>query len=283
MSESQADRVFRVVEKARAVAGKITDLRRVVQDSQVREAVTRTELTVALHESLAAREALAARLRVAAAAAYRTSRGVPAPVRRHGGLSRRFDRLLARLGAFGQAVVIARSGVWRGSGRPLHNLRHMAAYARRGPAPAVTPLAPFDQGRYLASHPDVAGGRTAPLVHYLLAGSLEGRAPHPLFDEGHYRRQNAGELAGSGVSALEHYVRRGAALGCSPHPAFDVGHYLAQGPTLAAGDDPVGHYMREGWMQGLSPHPLFDPAWYVRQAGRAARGIPPLVHYLTEG
>jgi len=283
MSEAEADRVFRVVEKARAVAERVTKLRRVAQDAQVREAVTRAELSVALHESLAAREVVAARLRTLAASAYRAQRAAPARIRRHGGLSRRLDRVLVRLGAFGQAVVIARSGVWRGSGRSLHDLRHMAAYARRGATPAVAPLAPFDQAHYLASYPDVAGGRMAPLVHYLLTGSLEGRAPHPLFDEGHYRRENAGELAGSGVSALEHYVRRGAALGRSPHPAFDLGHYLAQAPALAPGEDPVSHYLREGWTQALSPHPLFDPAWYVRQAGAEARRTPPLVHYLTKG
>lgn len=283
MSETEATRVFRVLEKARAVARKADGLRRVAHDAQVREAVTRAELSQALHEALAARAALAGRLRATALSAYRAAAGAPARVRRHGRVSRRFDRLLARLGSLGQALVIARSGLWKGEGRPLHDLRHMAAYARRGPNAAVAPLAAFDQAHYVASNPDVAGGRTAPLVHYLLAGGLEGRAPHSLFDEGHYRRTYAAELAGSGVTALEHYVRRGAALGFSPHPAFDLGHYLAQGPELARGEDPVAHYLREGWTRGLTPHPLFDPAWYVRQAGRSARGVPPLVHYLTEG
>lgn len=282
MSETE-ERVVRVVRKARAVADKVAKLRRVAQDAQVREALTRADLSVALHESLGAREVVAARLRNTAVSAYLAGRTAPARIRRHGGLSRRVDGLLARLGSFGQAVVIARSGVWQGAGRTLHDRRHMAAYARRGAAPSVMPLAPFDQAHYLASNPDVAGGRMAPLVHYLLTGSLEGRAPHPLFDEAHYRRVNASELAGSGVSALEHYVRRGAALGRSPHPAFDIGHYLAQGPTLAPGEDPAAHYLREGWRQGLSPHRLFDPAWYVRQAGVSARRMPPLVHYLTEG
>jgi hypothetical protein len=283
MSETQGGTAVRVVEKARAVAAKVTGLRRVAQEAQVREAVTRAELSVALHDSLAARAVLAARLRAAALSGYLATRRPPGRLRRHGRLSRGLDRLLARLGPLGHALIIARSGLWRGSGRRLHDLRHMAAYARRGANPAVAPLAPFDQAYYLARNPDIGGTRMAPLVHYLLAGGREGRAPHPLFDEAHYSRQHAAELAGSGVTALEHYVHRGAALGHTPHPAFDVAHYLAQAPALAPEDDAVAHYLREGWTQALSPHPLFDPAWYVRRAGPAARGTPPLVHYLVEG
>lgn len=280
---TEADPIFRVLDKARAVAGKVAGLRRLAQDAQVREAVARTELGLALHDALRSRAELAGRLRAAALAAHLAGGSPAQRVRRHGGLSRRLDRVLARLGAFGHAAVIARSGVWQGPGRSLHRFRHMAAYARRGANPAVAPFARFDQAWYLARHPDIASGRLAPLVHYLLSGSLEGRSPHPLFDEGYYRRENAAELAGSGVSALEHYIRRGAALGRSPHPAFDVAHYLAQGPALAPGEDPAGHYLREGWMQGLSPHPLFDPAWYAQQASGRARGVPLLVHYLAEG
>lgn len=276
--------VFRVVDKAREVARRLADVRRSAHEAQVREALVRSELSLALNESLVARADLAAHLRDAALAAHVEARRGRAGGRRRNRLSKLLDRVLVRLGSVGQALVIARSGTWRGTGRALHDLRHMAAYARRGGDPAVSPLTPlFDQAWYLAAHPDVGGGRAAPLVHYLTSGSAEGRSPHPLFDEAWYRRENAHELAAAGMTALEHYVRRGAALGRSPHPAFDVAHYLAQGPALAPDEGPAEHYLREGCAQGLSPHPLFDPAWYMHRAGRSAQGVPPLVHYLTEG
>ncbi|MEW5688112.1 MAG: hypothetical protein AB1942_24610 [Pseudomonadota bacterium] len=253
---------------------------RMAHDAQVREALTRNELTVALQESLTSRAEMEARLRDWALAAY-ASRGAM-PMRRRNRISRRIDRLLARLGSLGQAVVIARSGVWRASGRPLHDLRHMAAYARRRARGDVAPLAPLDQAWYLAQNADVSRARMAPLVHYLTTGADEGRSPGPLFDESWYRLQNGAELAATGLTALEHYVRVGAVRGLNPHPLFDTCHYLAQAPVLAPGDDPMSHYLREGGAQGLSPHPLFDPAYYGARAGDLG-GAPALTHYLTQG
>jgi hypothetical protein len=275
------------LEKARAAADRLRDhqldmagARRLAHDAEVREALVRTELTVALHESLSARAGLEAAARERAIAAYRAMRR--STTRRAGRLSRLIDRILARLGSLGQAAVIARSGVWRGTGRPLHDLRHMAAYARRGANPAVAPLAPVDQAWYLAANADVAAGRTAPLVHYLVAGGREGRAPNGLFDPEWYAREHRFDLSATGVTPLEHFVRTGAGGDGASHPLFDVGHYLAQAPLLAADDDPLSHYLREGWALGFSPHPLFDTAWYVRQAPEAA-SEPALVHYLTTG
>lgn len=269
-----------VIEKARALAEQVRGLRIVAHEAQVREALTRTELTLALHEALAARAVLEARLRDRALAAYRATR--PVSSRRAGRVARLIDRVLARLGSFGQACVIARSGVWRGTGRPLHDFRHMAAYARRGANPAVAPLAPLDQAWYLAAYPDVAASRTAPLVHYLLAGGREGRAPGGLFAPDWYAARHAHDLAATSMTPLEHFVRTGAGGAGASHPAFDVAHYLAQAPVLDPGDDPLSHYLREGWAHGLSPHPLFDPAWYLRQAPQAEGG-PALSHYLTVG
>lgn len=276
-----------IVTKARAVAVRARALRqgidgayRLAQQAQVREALTRSELTQALHEALIARAELEARLRDQALAAYR--RGGTGRLRRHNRLSQMLDRVLARLGSPGRAAVIARSGVWRGSGRPLQDLRHMAAYARRRANPDVAPESFFDQAWYLAAYPDVAAAGASPLVQYLLSGGREGRNPHPLFHAAWYRARHAGEIAAVSVTPLEHYMRLGAARGDAPHPAFDVGHYLAQGPALAPGEHAAAHYLREGAAAGLSPHPLFDPAWYARQAGRsdAAGG---LLHYLAEG
>jgi hypothetical protein len=186
-----------------------------------------------------------------------------------------------RLGAFGQALVVARSGTWVGTGRRLFDLRHMAAYARRGANPDVPTSSLLDQRWYLAVNPDVAGGKTAPLVHYLIAGAVDGRSPHPLFDVRWYAQRHAAELTATGLSPLEHFVRQGAG-GPGPHPLFDIAHYASQADDLQPPENPLQHYLRVGWGRGLSPHPLFDPAWYLAQASQAT-SEPPLVHYLRDG
>ncbi len=280
MSETAAKADDPIFEKVAAVGRKLSALRAVGQQAQVREALTRAELTLALTEALAGRADLQARLREAAA--LRLRHAWPRSRRRRNRLSKRLDLFLARLGSLGQALVVARSGTWTGTGRRLFDLRHMAAYARRGANPDVAPFALVDQRWYLAAYPDVAAGRTAPLVHYLIAGAADGRSPHPLFDAGWYARTNAQVLAATGVTPLEHFVREGACDGVGPHPLFDVVHYAAQADDLHPPENPLQHYLRAGWGRGLSPHPLFDPAWYVAQAPQAA-AEPPLVHYLREG
>jgi hypothetical protein len=273
-----AQRLQRKVDEA---VEQIALARRVAHQAQVREAVTRAELTEAVAEAHAARAAAEAGRREAALGRY-LAQARPRPLRRRGRPVRWLEEILARLGSPGRALVIAAAAVWRGTGRPVFDLRHMAAYARRRADPGVAPATLLDQAWYLSAYPDVRAGGAAPLVHYLLAGGRENRNPHPLFDAAWYRSENAAELAATGLSPLEHYLRAGAARGRSPHPLFDFAHYLAQGPELAPGEDPVSHYLRDGWRHGLSPHPLFDPAWYRRRA-RPPREIPPLVHYLTEG
>ena len=252
-----------LLDKAKAVAAKVGGLRRdaagahrLAHQSEVREALTRTELTVALHESLIQRADLEARVRTLALAAYGYRN--PGRLRRHNRVSQLLDRVLARLGPAGRASVIARSG----GGLGLVGL--------------------FDADWYRSTYPDVAQRRIDPLTHYLTVGAREGRSPGPLFDEVWYRGGNDVELAATSLTGLEHFVRKGAADGKAPHPLFDVAHYLAQNPGLAPDENPVAHYLREGGRLGLSPHPLFDPAWYLEQAPDAAGG-PALAHYLTVG
>jgi hypothetical protein len=265
---------------AKAVAGLRADLAHahdLAHQAQVREALSRSELTLALTEALKARAAAGAALRAEIVRRYLAA-ARPQTVRRHGRLGRAADRLLVRLGRSGWARVIADAGVWRGG-----DLTEVGGYVRRRADPEARPAALFDQAWYLATYPEAAASGLPPLVHYLVRGSLVGAAPHPLVHPNHYRQQNAAELGGTQVSVLEHYVRRGAALGRNPHPAFDILHYIAQGPELAAGEDPASHYLRIGWREGLSPSPLFDPAWYRRQMPRQAAEVAPLVHYLTVG
>ncbi|HZZ68141.1 MAG TPA: hypothetical protein VFE18_08195 [Phenylobacterium sp.] len=273
-----------VAAKAAAVGKKVAGLRAdlalahdMIHQAQVREALSRSELTLALTEALIARAKSDAAVRQEVARRYLQA-AQRRPVRRHGRLARGLDRLLIRLGRTGQARVIAEAGVWRGG-----ELAEIGAYVRRGADATAEPIALFDQAGYLAAHPDAAASGLPPLVHYLVRGAFSGYAPHPLIHPNYYHERNAAALRASQVSPLEHFVCEGAALGRNPHPAFDVLHYAVQGPELAAGEDPASHYLRAGWRDSLSPHPLFDPAWYRRQMPRQAAEIAPLVHYLTVG
>ncbi len=273
-----------IAAKAKAAAQRIVALKAdlkhaqgLVHQAQVREALSRTELTLALTEALRALAAadLAARGRTAT---LRLQGLTARPLRRRTRFDRGFDRLLAKAGRTGQARLIADAGIWRSDDDV-----GIQGYVARGADPAARPATLFDQAWHLATYPQVAGSGRAPLVHYLMWGAAQGHSPHPLFHPNFYASRNAAELGGARVTPLEHFLRRGAAQGRDPHPAFDIRHYLGQAPELAAGEDPVSHYVRQGWRDGLSPHPLFSPAWYRRQMPRQAADVPPLVHYLTEG
>lgn len=270
--------------KAAAVAKKVAGLRadlasahELTHQAQVREALTRTELTLALNAAMRGRAQAEAALRREAARRWLAA-AKPRPLRRRDRLARAGDKVLMRLGATGQARVIADAGVWRGG-----DMAAMQAYARRRADPLAQPAALFDQAWYLETYPQTAASGLAPLAHYLVYGAAAGFSPHPLLHPNHYHRQNAAELSATLVSPLEHFVKAGAAAGRDPHPAFDVLHYVAQQPDLGADEDPVSHYLRQGWRDGLSPHPLFDAAWYRRQTPRDEAEVPPLVHYLTRG
>lgn len=266
----------RLLRKAESFAEHLGSVHAVAHQAQIREAVTRSELSGALETALAARADAEARTRREVFRRY-LAESRPRPLRRRGRPVRLVEQVLAKLSFPGQALVVAVSGVWKGGPAGI------AAYVRRGADPAAEPRTLLHQAWYLATYPDVAAAGTSPLVHYLLAGSREDRSPHPLFDGGWYRRRNAQALAATGLSALEHYLREGAARGRDPHPLFDTAHYLAQGAELAPGEDPLCHYLRDGWTRDLSPHPLFEPVWYRKQAKGAARETPALVHYLTVG
>lgn len=265
--------------KVETLALRYAALREEVQRAQTAEALTRSRLSQALAQALVANAQAQAQGRAAAAAAYRAAAAPKIRATRRNRIKRRLDRVLAGLRSLGGALVIARSGLWRGG-----DLRAMAAYARRGPDAGLQPPALLDQAWYLTAYPDVAAGRLAPLVHYVALGWMEGRAPHPLFDPGFYAARNATELAATGLSPLEHFVHIGVALGLDPHPLFSIDHYVAQAQELAqSGENPLAHYLRQGWRDDLDPHPLFQAARYrARLRGEAAQ-VPALVHYVTEG
>src|SRR5437899_3440094 len=260
-----------VAQKAAAVAQKVAGLRadlalahELAHQAQVREALTRTELTLALTEALKGRAEAQASARRLAVQRW-LERASPRPVRRRGKLRRGFDRLLLRAGRTGWARLIADAGVWRAD-----DLAEIALYVRRRADPTAAPATLFDQAWHLETYSEAAASGLPPLVHYLVRGAALGHSPHPLMHTDYYTAHNASALAATQVSPLEHFVREGAALGRNPHPLFDVLHYAAQGPELAKDEDPASHYVRIGWRDGLSPHPLFDAAWYRRQMPRQA-------------
>ncbi|WP_374469841.1 glycosyltransferase family 4 protein [Phenylobacterium sp.] len=198
--------------------------------------------------------------------------------------SERLALLLARGKLPGRALLLGASGVWRADletalGAAGGETSGLLDYVRAGPDPSVQPRALFDQAWYLEGAPGLAGGRWAPLAHYLVLGDLEGRSPHPLLDPRRARRP------GSRLSALQDFLFEGAAAGRDPHPLFDLRHYVGQCEAVArTGENPLVHYLREGWRERLDPHPLFANAWYLGHApGAAEAGVAPLLHYVTRG
>ncbi len=274
-----------LIGKAQAVVQRFETLKaahgRALEDA----ALTRTQLTQAVCDALAARAEAVVKQREVAGQAYRLARAGQVRPRRRNRLSKLVERFLVRLRSTGRAAMIAQSGLWpSGGGSRQADFKAMAAYARRGGvAPEVSPTL-LDDAWYIATYPDIANGRLSPLVHYLLAGGQEGRAPNPLFDAHYYLGRYGAEVGATGLTPLEHFVRIGAPRAYAPHPLFDIDHYVAKHPSLIeSGVNPLAHYLAEGWRLGLSPHPLFSPGFYSRQLKPEEREMPPLVHYLTVG
>lgn len=266
-----------LADKVEVLAARQAALRAETQRAEVSEALTRARLGDALLRALAARAMSEAKARQTLLDRWRAA-GWVRPDRRNRP-RRMVEKVLGKLMWPGRALVLGRSGVWRGAG-----FGAMGAYVRRGPDPAAQPAALLDQAWYLETYPDVTAARMSPLVHYLLRGADEGRSPHPLFDAGFYAAGNAHDLAATGLSPLAHFVRIGAGRGRDPHPLFDIAHYLGQVPELIeTGENPLDHYLRTGAAEGLSPHLLFQPDYYLSQLQPSERAAVPLVHYLTEG
>src|SRR5208337_4203333 len=71
---------------------------------------------------------------------------------------------------------------------------------------AESPL--FDSEWYLRRNPDVAINGVNPVLHYLLYGAREGRAPGPLFDGSAYLKANP-DVASAELNPLLHYIFKG--------------------------------------------------------------------------
>ena len=83
----------------------------------------------------------------------------------------------------------------------------------------------FDSEYYLEQNPDVASALAGgsfngdPLLHYVEAGTTEGRDPNPYFDSDYYVTENPG-VAESGLNPLEHYVLLGSSAGADHFLTF---------------------------------------------------------------
>ena len=123
--------------------------------------------------------------------------------------------------------------------RALTGLRQLVPWRRkklrrlvnRYRAIASSPL--FDRGWYLARNPDVARNQIDPVLHYLLYGGEEGRAPGPNFDGDAYLKANP-DVAASKVNPLEHYMSRGRLENRKGAVAWETDCLLSRGRPLPA-------------------------------------------------
>lgn len=194
--------------------------------------------------------------------------------------------LALRPGGFGRVLRIARSGLFDPR---FYATRYPDAagvtplllhYLVHGEAEGRAPNALFDAGWY-------AGGRGTSAVGRALTDYLSSPAPadpHPLFRTAHYLARRGSPLE-AGTTPLADYLQRGAKLGLSPHPLFAPDYYLEHNPDVRhAGLDPLLHYLLHGGREGRDPHPAFDSSFYLDEYPDVkAAGVNPLVHYLVDG
>jgi len=150
--------------------------------------------------------------------------------------------------------------------------------------PGGNPHPLFDGFWYLERNPDVARRGINPLYHYLCFGAKERRSPHPLFDANLYIRLYP-DVAAAGINPLLHYIKYGGLEGRRPHWLFDASAYLKIFPELKGlGMSPLEHYMRYGALLPFQPHRHFDTDYYLNENPEIlAAGINPLYHFLTCG
>lgn len=157
-------------------------------------------------------------------------------------------------------------------------------YVARGAGLGYAPHALFLDFWYRKENPDVARSGLTPLAHFLSVGEARGASPHPLFDPEWYRARQP-SLKNLQPGLFLHFVTRGGFRGLSPHPAFDPQYYLRSRPDLAtARVNPLVHFLTVGTVARYSPNACFDSAWYMSAyPDVVASGLNPLVHYLLYG
>ena len=132
-------------------------------------------------------------------------------------------------------------------------LRHcLSGPADRRPSPW------FDAGWYLRRYPDVGRSALHPLVHYVLFGAKEERAPNSHFATRWYLDNHPD--AANALTPLDHYIGVGAAQLADPAPNFDAAWYAAN--VIEEHDralDPLAHFLLKGRSVGAQTQPFFVP------------------------
>jgi glycosyltransferase involved in cell wall biosynthesis len=150
----------------------------------------------------------------------------------------------------------------------LSALLHKCSSLRLDPHPA------FSVKFYLTRYPELASRRAHPILHYLLYGIREKRAPHPLF----WPRWVNNSQAKSSIGLVE-YLSKQETDSTGPNPFFNPMLYFERYPDVkGAGSNALSHYLRNGQHERRTPNSSIDPLWIEEQHGTAMRttGLDPL-------
>ncbi len=137
---------------------------------------------------------------------------------------------------------------------------------------AQSPL--FDREWYLAKNPDVALRAEDPVLHYLLHGAHEGRAPGPDFDAAGYLKANP-DLASLEVNPLLHYIRHGS----NENRRSNVGVDGCRNTLTSTQPDRVSIAVRQESIRSVdNDHSLAVPFGYVVKPKTAHGRVAAIIH-----
>ncbi|QND44982.1 hypothetical protein HB780_04225 (plasmid) [Rhizobium lusitanum] len=168
----------------------------------------------------------------------------------------------------------------------------------------------FDSKFYLGMYEDVRVKGTNPLLHYVLYGWSEGRAPSPLFDRagflaahpnidpaksdpaacclmlyGSYQWNTNTLVLSSGgppssSAVLAEKMAPEVEARCLEY--FDASFYLSMYPDVGrASADPYWHYMNFGHRENRNPSASFDTFFYKKTYLSESPHVNPLAHFVS--
>ncbi|MEZ2218239.1 rhamnan synthesis F family protein [Rhizobium sp. RCC_161_2] len=185
---------------------------------------------------------------------------------------------------------------------------YAAHYIRSWKKLGVEPSRFFDSNFYLGIYEDVRLKGTNPLLHYILHGWSEGRAPSPLFDRAGFLaahpnidptksdpaacclmlyggyQWNTNTLssgaAAYSVTALMEEMEPEVEAKCQEY--FDSSFYLSMYPDVGrASANPYWHYMNFGHHENRNPSATFDTFFYKKTYLSESPQANPLVHFVS--
>ncbi len=176
----------------------------------------------------------------------------------------------------------------------------------------INPSRFFDSSFYLNIYEDVRASGINPLVHYILHGWREGRAPSPHFDRsgflaahnnidplkldpalscitlyGDYRWNIVATTSPQSANGVAHYnpteeISEFASAKCGQY--FDSEYYTSTYPDVAAaGANPFLHYMTFGHKENRNPSAGFDTFFYRNNYLSQNLARNPLLHFIEGG